>query len=199
MNPVDKLIDIAKSFRYKMNEDVYRISKFILEDKKFALWSGSSKESQHHYGQGGLAKHTLEVVQSSLLMHEYYKTKVNPCKIFLAALYHDYGKLWDYEPVLHQEDYHTGWSLNYKEWQGTQHKNKIHHLPRSAIEFSKIVNDCFGRRIADFVDCEDEIVHAILSHHGLREWGSPVSPQSKLAWILHLCDGMSARLNESNE
>jgi 23S rRNA maturation-related 3'-5' exoribonuclease YhaM len=43
------------------------------------------------------------------------------------------------------------------------------------------------------------ITHNILSHHGMREWGSPVAPATKEAWILHLCDNMSARLDDCNK
>jgi 23S rRNA maturation-related 3'-5' exoribonuclease YhaM len=45
----------------------------------------------------------------------------------------------------------------------------------------------------------DEVTHAILSHHGQREWGSPVRPATKLAWILHTCDMMSARVNDCDK
>ena len=30
--------------------------------------------------------------------------------------------------------------------------------------------------------------------HGQREWGSPVMPKSRVAWLLHLSDGISARM-----
>ena len=39
----------------------------------------------------------------------------------------------------------------------------------------------------------------ILSHHGKKEWGSPIEPQSQGAWILHLADMMSARVDELGE
>ena len=34
------------------------------------------------------------------------------------------------------------------------------------------------------------------AHHGIRAWGSPVSPNTQLAWLLHLSDNLSARLND---
>jgi 3'-5' exoribonuclease len=43
----------------------------------------------------------------------------------------------------------------------------------------------------------DNVLHAILAHHGSREWGSPVVPLTKLAWMLHLCDGISARMDDA--
>jgi 23S rRNA maturation-related 3'-5' exoribonuclease YhaM len=69
------------------------------------------------------------------------------------------------------------------------HKKRIHHITRSALIWGEIAKD---NRYKDI----DEVLHAILAHHGNKEFGSPVSPQTKLAWMLHLCDGISARMND---
>jgi 23S rRNA maturation-related 3'-5' exoribonuclease YhaM len=45
----------------------------------------------------------------------------------------------------------------------------------------------------------DNIIHNILSHHGKREYGSPVSPATKEAWILHQADNLSARLDDCDK
>lgn len=39
----------------------------------------------------------------------------------------------------------------------------------------------------------EEILHCILAHHCEKEWGSPVKPKTKEAWIVHLADQTSAR------
>jgi 3'-5' exoribonuclease len=36
--------------------------------------------------------------------------------------------------------------------------------------------------------------HIIVSHHGMREKGSPVVPQTREAVIVHYCDDMTARI-----
>ncbi len=36
--------------------------------------------------------------------------------------------------------------------------------------------------------------HIIVSHHGMREKGSPVVPQTREAIIVHYCDDMTARI-----
>lgn len=74
-------------------------------------------------------------------------------------------------------------------WCAVDHKNKIHHITRSAIVWNSA-----SERLQS---CErDEVTHAILAHHGRREWGSPVIPQTRMAWLLHLCDGISARIDD---
>jgi 23S rRNA maturation-related 3'-5' exoribonuclease YhaM len=47
-----------------------------------------------------------------------------------------------------------------------------------------------------YKDMHDNVLHAIIAHHAWREWGSPCTPDTRLAWLLHLCDSLSARLND---
>lgn len=160
----------------------------VIDNPKFAIWSGSSKPHQHHYGKGGLITHTLEVIELCMSNYELMKNiysdmNQNPDMYFLAALYHDVGKMWDYSPV--NEDM--------TEWTGNSHKRKIHHISRSCIEWNLIASQ--SQIHQSYID---EISHAILAHHGLREWGSPVAPYSRVAWMLHLCDGISARMYDCN-
>ena len=43
-------------------------------------------------------------------------------------------------------------------------------------------------------DLDARLRHIIVSHHGMREKGSPVVPQTREAVIVHFCDDMTARL-----
>ena len=184
MRMLDALRDKADRF------GVRKISNFLLNDLRFPLWSGSSKELQHHYGTGGLIIHVSEVVDMCLTMREKWYPEVNGQVLFLSALMHDWGKLWDYEPVSY-----TGGPAKEitpaTKWQGTAHKRHIHHISRSALEWAKAV-----ALSGECKDIEDEVSHAILSHHGQRQWGSPVAPNTHVAWLLHCCDVISARMND---
>lgn len=42
----------------------------------------------------------------------------------------------------------------------------------------------------------DALLHAILAHHGRKEWGAPVEPATLEAWLVHLADLAEARLWE---
>lgn len=179
---LSKINDISKDF------DLQCFSDIILNSEKFKICSGSSIESHHHYGDGKLALHTLQVIELSLMNWDYFNPNdslINKSKVFLSALFHDYGKLWDYQKVEGK-------------WIPTSHKYKVHHIARSAIEFERIFqllsieNSSFNHKLLSH---KDEIVHAILSHHHLREWRSPVSPQTQLAWVIHLSDSMSAYMD----
>lgn len=179
MNPKKLLIDKAVEL------DVYDIAAIVIADPRFVLWSGSSKPEQHHYGKGGLCQHTYEVVQLCLTTNETLNYNLDPVEIYLSALFHDCGKMWDYEPI--NEDY--------TKWQGTDHKRLIHHISRSAITW----NHACAFHAFRYGKYSDRVTHNILSHHGLREWGSPVMPKTKAAWLLHLCDGISARMNDADK
>jgi 3'-5' exoribonuclease len=48
--------------------------------------------------------------------------------------------------------------------------------------------------------CVERLTHAILAHHGRKEWGAPVEPQTVEAWLVHLADLAESRLWDwSNE
>lgn len=180
--PIEKLQQIAQELNDKENNVLHLTNNLIL-DEEFQLCSGSGVAKKHHYGDHGLITHTCEVVESCLAMAKYYEQyNVDKVELFLSALYHDAGKVKDYK-------------IHDTLWGYTEHHHKIHHLAKSAIIWSKAVNELTTK---DFrIEYEDKVTHAILSHHGLREWRSPVQPQSRVAWLLHLCDSLSARLNET--
>lgn len=154
----------------------------ILENPKFPTWSGSSEVGQHHYGTGGLAIHTSEVAMlcvSNARIFMAMGVAIDLKVLFLAAVYHDYGKIWDYME--------TGDPI--KPWGAAPHKRTVHHIARSAIEW---VNIARGLNVDK--DTEEAVLHCILSHHA--EYRSTVLPKSKEAWILHLSDNMSARVSD---
>ena len=163
----------------------------VLDDPRFKIWSGSSKSFQHHYGNHGLVIHTAEVAKiciSNNLLYKGTPNEINESKLFLAALFHDAGKMWDYIQNSGDPD-----SVAERPWIGTSHKRKIHHISRSNMVWCET-----AAKHAIDEELKDEISHALLAHHGQRAWGSPVSPNSRLAWMLHLCDGISARMNDAD-
>ena len=190
-----------ESLRNKANLlKVEKIASIVLDHPKFIEWSGCSHHSAHHYGTAGLQYHTWEVAALCELNTAYFINQgknIDNKILFLSALFHDFGKIWDYDRETNfQSKYidfvHTAGGLDpADQWQGTSHKRNLHHISRSGIEWSKAVDKTDSCK-----DIEDEVLHCILSHHGQRAWGSPVAPKSIEAWILHLCDGLSARADD---
>lgn len=168
------------------------IANEVLDIPNFNVWSASSKPHKHHYGKHGLVIHTLDVVQLALLNNNHYELPAHPADLFLAALFHDVGKLYDYKPLA--ADPKTGDLYPpLTEWEATPHRYLVHHIPRSFLIWEK-AKEKYGHH-----DPEDTIAHAILAHHGRKEWSSPVEPKTKMAWLLHLSDLMSARIDDCDK
>lgn len=176
MNYVEEIEKITD--RYNISGHCYG----LIHNGHFGIWTGSANEKVHHYGNGGLAKHTWEVVSLCEAAAKFYGDIINIKELLLAAVWHDAGKLWDYE--WREED-------GVMRWCSSKQKYTIYHITRSAIEFMKI-----APHIKDpDIDAEN-VLHNILAHHGQHEWKSPVTPQTKEAVILHMCDNMSARVDD---
>lgn len=151
-----------------------------LYSSDFAKQTGSGAFNTHHYGVGGLIQHTREVIEIALNNNALLQCGVSEKLIFIAGLWHDYAKIHDYEIL------DNGVIIE------TQYKRRIHHISGSAIKFNNRVAANPG--ILSYEEIDD-ITHAILAHHGSRALGSPVSPATPLAWLIHLADSTSALLN----
>jgi 23S rRNA maturation-related 3'-5' exoribonuclease YhaM len=172
-----------------MDVDFQRLVTEITDNPHFSEWWGALR-GQHHDFDGGLAKHTWEVIQLCFKSREILglKKEIDAKELFLSALYHDVGKMWDYmrNPLCISVE-----QLDVPRFIASPHKRLIHHISRSAIIWSNVcVNTSLYEKYHDIV------LHNILSHHGSREWGSPVAPNTRAAWLLHLCDGISARMDD---
>ncbi len=153
----------------------------VIDDNRFQLSTGSL-DKKHHYGKHGLLKHTREVAELCFSTLKTLNIKnVDPIELFLSAIFHDTGKIMDYAPT----------DETMERWEGTEHKRIIHHITGSAIIWTRTV-----LKYPKYAKYHDSVLHAILSHHGQRQWGSPVAPYTSVAWLVHLCDNLSARMND---
>lgn len=178
--------------------DVLCVAEVLLYNPNFGeCWGGLA--GQHHAFNGGLALHTKEVTDIAFSSSKVLKLDIDKIELFLACLYHDAGKTFDYvkNPSYGVTCYslENGCALEPEpQYIASPHKRLIHHISRSAIMWS--------HAISNYPVLEhkyhDTVLHAILAHHGHREWGSPVAPKTKTAWLLHLSDGISARMNDAD-
>ena len=182
MNTSEKLNELKEMAKVL---EVDLVCNQLLDNNYFSIWSGAGKPNQHHYGKGGLLNHTHETVKLCFLNKEYLSQyKIDDKELFMSALFHDAGKLNDYHPV---DDF-------FLHWEKSEHNRLIHHISRSALmwsEASKNDKDIFNYY-------HDKVLHAILAHHTTREAGSPVAPKSRVAWLVTLCDNMSARMFDAD-
>ena len=159
--------------------------------------------SFHHAYEGGLLAHTVEVCDSVLDMVQ--RDGIPKHDILIAsALFHDLMKMEEYA-------FFWDWPANAvgqkllavpgtdesglrKFWKCTDYQKTIGHICGSAAQFQTTASH-FGVSRSTI----DAVTHCILAHHGRKEWGSPVEPQTLEALILHQADILSAKFGATKE
>jgi 3'-5' exoribonuclease len=118
----------------------------------------------------------LKLIEIGSLLAERYQARRD--LVVAGAILHDIGKLQElgYETAV---DY-------------TVEGNLVGHI---ALGFA-LVRDAI-REAPDFPPAlASEVEHLVLSHHGLRELGSPVEPMTIEAFILAAVDDLDAKIQQ---
>jgi 3'-5' exoribonuclease len=146
------------------------------DDVKELFFSYPAARGNHHNYLHGLLQHTVEVVDISLFLADYFGNS-NKDLLSCAGLLHDIGKLKSYDIDDNLKVTKTDWEF------------LLGHLSISSLFVSKITPaDIDPKKIM-------VLYHTILSHHRKLEWGSPVVCKMKEAYILSMADELSSTLN----
>lgn len=129
--------------------------------------------AMHHAFKGGLLNHTYELLR----MLDGLYPSLPPVKLercIIAILFHDFGKLKEYDANMEPTKYmyllgHTYISS---------------HVLHNRLNEAGVSNEETIR-----------IIHCVLSHHGQKEFGSPVVPCTQEAIVVHHVDHLSAQTN----
>ena len=139
---------------------------------KYDKWPAAS--GMHHAFPGGLATHTYQMLH---MLEGLYPCLPYPIKIercILAILFHDYGKLREYNPEGDtQEDMYL-----------------LGHIYISAYTLQHVLEK--AQIDSEEVKC---LVHCVLAHHGEKEYGSPVVPCLQEAVVINILDNLSAKVD----
>ncbi len=165
----------------------------ILVDPDFLLKPAA--QAKHHAYTGGLVVHTAEVLDGCLAQTA---ADADQSVLCAAAVLHDSMKVRDYEynfidcgligmEILKDEEHPGGWRY-------TDYCKKIRHVAGSYARWVQL-----GVKYSLDQDFVDRVGHCILAHHGRKEWGSPVEPQTVEAYILNTADGLSAYYGPGRE
>jgi 3'-5' exoribonuclease len=138
---------------------------------------------RHHAYIGGLLEHTAGVTALCKAAAAYYPM-VNRDLLIAGALLHDIGKVKTYQ-----------WD---KTIEGTDEGKLIGHLVLGV----QMVEAAFAKSIdtdstnEEYVQIKNSLLHLLVSHHGIMEWGSPIEPLTVEACILHHADNMDAQVQK---
>ena len=139
-----------------------------------------SAVSMHHAYLRGLAEHTVSVVRNALNMASNYPG-ANRQLLITAGLLHDIGKVMEF---------------NYDRKIAYTDVGRL--LGHISMGNSFVELHC--SRIAGFPASKKALLqHAILSHHGVLEFGSPKRPKTVDAVILHHADLLDAEMSNIRE
>ena len=163
----------------KVQKEEYRnflldIFKYIEHKEGEYLFICPAAKSIHHDHTGGLIQHMCEVAEYAIGLN--YMNKCDNDFLIVAALLHDIGKIstYKYEKLAIE---HTDEGKLYE------------HILLGTMLIQRIYTKHFL-----FFDRYAELIHCIVSHHGKLEYGSPVVPKTPEAFILHLADMASSKL-----
>jgi 3'-5' exoribonuclease len=163
------------------NSILKKLAKKPLASSEFLVWPAASKN--HHAYDGGLVIHTAQVMQTATAMLAGLN---NPRidELICAVMWHDYAKIVDYTYLPPVDS--SGRPAT--EYPKTTHYRDIGHLVGSVLAISQEPEfKQLPVQVADF------LIHLLLSHHGRKEWGSPITPNCAEAWCLHAADMLSAQ------
>lgn len=175
---IEKQINLVK-------DPIYRniLEHFILNNKDF--WIKPAAVSHHHDYLGGLCQHSCEVASiaydMAYRMVKLEKANINLDLILTGALMHDIGKtkLYDLEGI--RPTYNSFYGL-------------YEHLVQGVLMVREYARD---NELYDGNEGKIALLdHIILSHHLKKEYGSPVNPQFKEAFIVHSADALSSHYNK---
>ena len=150
----------------------------VFGDKKFMEEFSKCPASimLHSAEIGGLVYHTLNVLDHCMVAWEHYQ-KMDRDLLTTGALLHDVGKVRSFRVTTNINQTEEGIFLGHVVIGMNLVKSKIDEIP-------------------DFPDDkQNKLLHIILSHHGRKEWGSPVEPAIPEAQTVHVADDFDAKLS----
>lgn len=183
----EKLFDTLKGYIVKEIDDpfVSRLVDQILTENAELFKKMPAAQSFHHSYTGGLLEHVWSMARLAVYLSKHYAAyyfrldpPLNRSVVVAAAILHDIGKLkeLEYHPV--EARYTTEGCL-------------IGHvlMGRDLVRETALKMEGFPRETLLLLE------HAILSHHGRRDYGAPVVPQTLEALLVSFIDDLDAKMN----
>lgn len=149
--------------------------------ERFCVWPAS--HARHGAVRHGLLDHSLRVAVLAKQLAGAYQGQtalgVDADLVTAACLLHDVGKVYTLPEL-------PGAAL-------PEAALDADHVTRSALLVQAAAAQVHAEaRLAP--ERLEALMHAILAHHGRREWSAPVEPHTTEAWLVHLADYAESRL-----
>ncbi len=140
----------------------------------------------HHARRGGLLAHTVSMLRAAKAVAGCYPLAV-PDLLYCGVICHDIGKIVENDTgdgFVPRQNF-TGEMLG--------------HISVAIEMVNRQWKESAASRAENFGGTNDDLwrqhlLHLIASHHGMMEWGSPVTPKTPEAQILHAIDNLDAKM-----
>ncbi len=174
---VDEMYDfVVNEIQSMKNEDIKKITKYLLDKKKDKFRYYPAAKSHHHSIRSGLLYHVYRMIKLGKSIVEIYK--VNSDLLISGIILHDLEKINE---------------MNAKEIgvvdEYTKEGIMLGHIVQGIVELEKA-----GKILGTNPEVVLLLKHMVLSHHYEAEYGSPKKPLFIEAELLHYIDMIDARV-----
>ena len=176
--PIDEMWEELQARLRGVNNDHLRVLLLrITTDHADQLKTWPAAQTIHHAYRGGFLEHITKMAEAGALLSRAYGADDD--LVLAGVVLHDIGKL--------QELAYEGGTGSY-----TRDGNLVGHIALGLIMVREAINGISGFPL----ELRAQVEHLIASHHGTREYGSPVEPKSIEAFILNTVDELDAKINQ---
>ena len=180
--PIEEIMDKLEALTDKyviskegkeLNDYFFKNPEFVARFKKAIGWV-----SMHHNYLGGLAEHTLGVMELTAMLCEKYDCRRTETAV-LAAKLHDIGKIYEMS-------YQGPFKYTLRGEMEGHIVIGVEMVDRAVREKENIYSEDFIARIKG----------CIVQHHGKLEYGSPREMRLEESFILNYADNIDATMNK---
>jgi 3'-5' exoribonuclease len=166
------------------------LSLLFLREFGDRLQRAAGARNYHHARRGGLVEHIAQMMRAGDAMAAVYPV-LNRDLVLAGALFHDSGKLWENcfpkQSFIMPYDFRA--ELIGHVSMGIELVNRLWLRLKEGPEFSS-----WNPLSPDSDLVRLPLIHLVASHHGEKQFGSPVEPKTPEAMALHLIDNLDAKL-----
>jgi 3'-5' exoribonuclease len=178
---IDDLRAELETYVSDLEPDLAALVRTLLADEIYdRLCTWPAAQFRHGAVRHGLLAHSLrvaELAQKLALAYGPLGLSYDRGLVIAACLVHDVGKVYTLPPI-------AGAALPLD-------AEQFDHVTHSVLMVRAAAERAEPRIIPIRLNA---LLHAILAHHGCREWGAAVEPQTAEAWLVHLADYAESRL-----
>ncbi|MCD6546384.1 MAG: HD domain-containing protein [Thermotogae bacterium] len=170
---LERLVDTISNDKLKK---LLRILFFGDEEFSKLFFKSPAASTNHHVRIGGLLEHSVRLAKMCEAIAEFFEGFVDKDLLISGSLIHDIGKVYSY---------------NFEDlsFEMTNEGLLEDHIVIGIKLLTKAI-----QKIDEFPkEFEELLTHIVVSHHGLKEWGSPVPPKTLEAIIIHNLDRLEAQ------